>query len=145
MTPSNPQDFEIIPYAGIGPLRFGATRAEVREVLAVPVEAFQKTPTSDALTDAFDDLGIHVYYDSADRCEAVELGGAHAAPSFEQRLLLRMRREEARSWLAERDPELRVSLTDLTSPIYGFALHTESDAPDARVKSVFVFRRGYYG
>jgi hypothetical protein len=144
MTPSNPQDFEIVPYAGIGPLRFGATRAEVRETLQVPVETFQKTPSSEALTDAFDDLGIHVYYDSADRCEAVELGGAHAAPSFEHRMLLRMPREEARSWLVERDPELRVSLADLTSPTFGFALYTESSEPEARVKSVFVFRRGYY-
>ncbi len=144
MTPSNPLDFEIIPYAGIGPLRFGSTRAEVRETLRVPAEAFQKTPTSEALTDAFDDLGIHVYYDSADRCEAVELGGAHAAPTFEHRMLLRMQREEARVWLAGRDPELRVSLADLMSPTYGFALHTESDEPQARVKSVLVFRRGYY-
>jgi hypothetical protein len=144
MDPANPLNFELVPYTGIGPLRFGATRAEVRRTLGVPVEAFQKTPTAAALTDAFDDLGVHVHYDAADRCEAVELGGPRAAPSFEGKALLRMRREEARSWLAGRDPELRVSTTDLTSLKYGVALHTSSDEPEARVKSVLVFRRGYY-
>jgi hypothetical protein len=55
-------EFPINPYVGIGVVRFGMSRRQVRKALGGMVKEFKKTPKSESLTDAFDQLGIYVYY-----------------------------------------------------------------------------------
>ena len=56
-------NFEIVSYVSVGPLHFGMTVDEVRERL-LPAQAvpFMKATTSEHPTDAFDSLGLHVFY-----------------------------------------------------------------------------------
>lgn len=57
--------FEIVPLKGVGPILFRMPRKEVRNLLqslGAPFEAFQKSEELKYKADAFDSLGIHVYY-----------------------------------------------------------------------------------
>src|SRR5262245_57232562 len=57
----------------VGPIVVGMSRAEVRSVVGSKVVEFRKAYFASNTTDAFDDEGIHVYYDDNDIVEAVEL------------------------------------------------------------------------
>jgi|SRR6185437_909983 len=57
---------------GIGSVLIGSSMAHVRGTLGEPTKRFRKTPNSPQLTDAYAQLGVHVYYDDADCVEFVE-------------------------------------------------------------------------
>ena len=79
-------DWVIRSYDGVGPVRLGMGFTAVRFALRSRVETFMKTPDSERPTDAFDELGVHVYYDRDGDCEAVELASP-ATPTFHDRPL----------------------------------------------------------
>ena len=56
-------DMRILPYRGLGQLRFGMARDEIRSILGEEVRSFFKGPFAKTATDAFRTLGIHVYYE----------------------------------------------------------------------------------
>lgn len=59
-----------IPLVGVGDVRFGMTREEVRRIFGYAKE-FKKSPFSKTTTD---DFGFcHVYYDADNKCEAIEI------------------------------------------------------------------------
>ncbi len=64
-------DFIIGPYIGINNIKFGMKRAEVRKALNLMPREFFKISDSDVPTDAYDEIGIHVYYDKSDICEVI--------------------------------------------------------------------------
>jgi hypothetical protein len=139
-------EFEIVPYVGVGPISFGMTRAEIRKVLAAPVESFKKTPTSAVAADAFGTLGFHVHYDSNDRCKAVEFGRVENNPTFRGRKFSGQSFAETKRWLQELDPDIRIDSSGLRSLKFGFGLYAPSASqdPQAPVEGVIVFRLGYY-
>lgn len=61
----------VIPLKQVGLIEFGMSRAEVRQLADMSYSEFMKAPTSSNLTDDFG--AFHVYYDSNDQCEAVEV------------------------------------------------------------------------
>ena len=64
------QQFTVTPLVGFENVRFGMLRSEVRCILGMPVCEFKKSKFSKTTTD---DYGtFHVFYDVADRFEAVE-------------------------------------------------------------------------
>lgn len=139
-------EFEISSYVSAGPIALGMLRAEVRQTLGAPVESFQKTPSSATKSDAFDTLGIHVHYDSDDRCKAIEFGSAVSEPKFSGRQLLKQPFAQLEPWLRQLDPEVRSGTEGLTSLKLGFGLYgtPASQDPESLVEGVIVFRRGYY-
>jgi len=139
-------EFEIRPYVAVGPIIFDMTREEVRRRLGAPVESFMKTPTSAAPADAFAALGIHVHYNSEERCEAVEFGCQSTNPTFRGRYLLGEPFAKVEGWLQRIDRDVRSHSTGLTSLTFGFGLYAPSalDNPQSPVEGVIVFRRGYY-
>ena len=62
---------DVKPFLGVGKVRFGETRQETRQTLGSQFSSFRKSPGANE-TDAFDELGLHVYYDSEDRVNFVE-------------------------------------------------------------------------
>jgi hypothetical protein len=64
--------WEVRPLIGVGPVDFGISRREVRDILGEPSRLFKKTPEAVPLTDEYSALGIHIYYGSDDRLEFVE-------------------------------------------------------------------------
>jgi hypothetical protein len=65
---------ELIPFRSIGPLSFGDGRQVSREKIGSTFSTFQKVNGAHE-TDSFDDLGLHLYYDTEDRLEFVEAFG----------------------------------------------------------------------
>jgi hypothetical protein len=62
----------IEPFKSFGSLKFGTTRAENRKLLGEKFISFKKTPSSTNLTDAYNSLSIHLYYDDNDQLKFVE-------------------------------------------------------------------------
>lgn len=61
----------VVPYVSVGNLTFDDSKDVVREKLASPYTAFQKD-VGESETDAFDGIGLHVYYDPRGKLEFVE-------------------------------------------------------------------------
>ena len=54
--------YELEPHGGVGPVRLGASRDEVRSAVSDPPDPFRKDPSDPYEVDAFDSLGLHVHY-----------------------------------------------------------------------------------
>ena len=132
-------NWQIHPYVGLGALRFGQRRVDVRKQLGDDYSTFQKAPGVDSETDSYDNLGLHLYYDENDCLEFIE-AFSPCEVMYENVQLLR--------------PDLKTVLTDLEdlrmTPRYddqgyffedmGFALFASGDA----VEGVSVYTKGYY-
>jgi hypothetical protein len=138
-------NLEIDPYVGVGPIRFGMTRDEVRRIVGRPVKPFLKGPSSVIPTDAFDDVGLHVYYKEGDLCEAVEMFLA-ADPTFKGQRLIERPFDQLLAWLQTMDDHLDQDDTGLTSYKLGIGLYAPSceERPSDSVEAVIAFEKGYY-
>ncbi|XHF34254.1 hypothetical protein OXH62_04695 [Pseudomonas chlororaphis] len=58
-------DFHLLGPGDLGLIRAGITRDDSRSALKSPFDAFLKSTDSTVPTDAYDDLGLHVYFDKA--------------------------------------------------------------------------------
>lgn len=58
-------NFELLAFGDLGSIKIGLRRAEVRSTLRGGFEEFLKGPDSVVPTDAYDDFGVHVYYDES--------------------------------------------------------------------------------
>jgi hypothetical protein len=140
-----PSSFEIGSYQGILNCRFGMDTSQIRQVLGAPSKTFKKAPTSVYPTDAFDNLGVHVFYKEPGVCEAIEMFSP-AQPTFQNRQLLGQPFNQLRDWLRSLDSEVEIDKVGLTSYQFGFGLYAPfaGDEPDGIVEAVIVFERGYY-
>lgn len=66
--------WRIEPFIGIGPLKFGTPRDQVRAELGPDFRVFKKGRTSVNNADAYDSLLVHCYYDAQDRLDFIEVG-----------------------------------------------------------------------
>jgi hypothetical protein len=137
-------NYEIESYAGVGPIRFGMSRDEVRKVVIGLVEEAART-SSGLPTDFFKDVGIFVYYKEPGITEAVEFGGP-CSPTFRGQHFLGRQYAEMEQWIKTFDPEVVLKDTGLTSRKFGFGLYAESarKRPELPVEGVIVFEKGYY-
>ena len=136
--------WDIVSYVGVGPLRFGASRDQIRLVLQQPWDAFKRTPSDITETDGFFQSSLFVYYDPDYRCEAIELS-APFDPSFDGFSLIGKPFSEILDWTKTRDSEVVIRRAGLMSPKFGFRVYAPSCAknPADPVQSVIVFQRGY--
>jgi hypothetical protein len=140
--------FLVEPYQGIGNINLGMSREKIRSILNdcdVKWETFMKTPTSIAATDAFTNLGMHIFYEKSDVCEAIEVF-APAKPILLGKCLLGVKYQELEAWFREIDDTVAVDDYGLTSHKFGVGLYVPDTVkfPDAVVEGVIVFARGYY-
>jgi len=56
-------NFELLGFGDLGSIHVGTTRDQARAILGGGFEEFFKSADSTVPTDAYDDLGVHVYYD----------------------------------------------------------------------------------
>jgi hypothetical protein len=138
-------EFRIDPKTSVGPIYFGSTRDQVRKILQSPFQEFKKTPKSKIPTDAFDQLGVHVYYDSQLQCEAVELF-SESKPMFQGMSLFEMNANEAALWLKKMDPKLEIEDVSATSYKFGISLYVGEglDQGNSTIDSILAFKDGYY-
>jgi hypothetical protein len=70
-------NWAVRPFIGAGILEFGMSRTQVRVLLGRDFVSFKKTADAVTETDAYSDLGLHLYYDSDDRLEVMEFWGSN--------------------------------------------------------------------
>lgn len=63
---------EIRSYESVGNLRFSDSRQTIRGLLGNRFESFYKGPVANIITDSYDHLGLHLYFDKDDRLNFVE-------------------------------------------------------------------------
>jgi hypothetical protein len=133
----------IEPYAGVGPLRLGSSRAEIEAALGTGSEPVDKGGAQPVAV--FDGFGVHAHFDAPGRCEAIELMGP-ARPALDDIALLALPYEEVTRRLAERDPKVEINPPDVTSRLFGVGLYAPEavEKPQRPPEGVIVFVRGYY-
>lgn len=65
-------EYAIEPHGGVGPVRFGMSRADVRQAVPAVPTAFGRGP-GESPVDAWHDFVLQVFYDEDDRVEYVEV------------------------------------------------------------------------
>lgn len=137
---------QITPYKGIGPVRFGMSRTDVRAALVVPLHEFKRTPKAAMPTDAFPTLGVYVYYKPPGVCAAVEVASP-TEPLLLGKKLIGQPVGEILEWLSSLDQQVKMDETGLTSLRFGVGLYVPAlkNGSAALVEAVIVFERGYYG
>jgi hypothetical protein len=135
----------IDPYKSVGPLRFGLTREEVRDLLVSPVESFMRNDDDLAETDDFAQLGIFVEYDKTNKCIAVEMFSP-AEPIFLGKDLLGAPYAELRNWVKSMDSHAEIDESGLVSTSLGIGLYAEISSSDTKshAESAVAFKYGYY-
>ena len=131
-------EWAIQPFESVGPLRFGMERSEVHRVMEEPPREFKKG-FSENMTEAYDQAGVHVYYDSSGAVEFIE-AFPPANPVYEGIDLMRpdtqpVLADLGRLGLRARDD----GQGGLWFDHRGFVLF----APDGRTEGVSAFRLGY--
>ena len=129
---------EVVPFESVGELRFGDTQAAVRQRLSSAFTTFRKGK-SRSETDAFHDLGLHVYYDDSGVVEFIEafdpaditIQGVHFLGRDVNDVVSDMKRRGYESQEGDGDP-------DFTSA--GIALTVSEEM----VEGVAVYKTGYY-
>lgn len=129
----------ITSFVGVGIIRFGESRSVVRRLLGAPVVTFRKD-VGENETDAFNSLGLHVYYDGRDGVEYVEMFDP-AMPvlngvTFLGRVMSVVDSDLRRMGAKGRAVDVGMIYDDL-----GLAF----TAPTGIVEGVGAFRIGYYG
>jgi hypothetical protein len=136
-------NFEIVPYVGIGCIKFGMKREEVRKCFDNQYEEFKKTPFSETLTDDFG--GCHVFYKKQDTCEAIECF-EESNVMMDGKKIIGMPYAEIKAMFEEIDNSLEFNDAGFTSFKYGTGVYAPfaQDRPSEPVESVIVFEKGYY-
>jgi len=151
--------YEIEPYEGIGPIRLGMTREEIRAIFLEEDRkpATMKRGSDKQPADYYPTLGLFVYYRAPGVCEFVQMFGPPPTfftrgpssfqgpiflPTFQGRTLLGRPYRQTLAWLRKRDP---ATTEDGLSLHLGMALYNGSvDGHLNRVESVSIFVKGYY-
>jgi hypothetical protein len=138
-------EFILTPFEAVGPIKFGTSPDEVRTALNSPWNSFRKFPSEIIPTDAFDELGIHVYYTSNSQCEAIECFSP-VLLTFRGKSLVGQPYQEVREWLISIDSDTVHGDTGIAANSFGIGLYTPdgNDDPDAIIESVTLVDKGYY-
>jgi hypothetical protein len=148
-------EYEVIPHVGVGPVRLGMPRAQVRLAMTRPPNSFKKGASAVHATDAFHDGAFQVFYRGPEpTVEFIELSsglgvralyqGVSVFETTADEVAARIM-QEARFW-AE-DPELGYSyiFPDLELGLWRPSLPESPQAEEVRsFASVGIGIRGYY-
>lgn len=135
--------WEITPYVGVGPVRFGMTRQQVRDAVGAPSEEFKRTPSS-RISDKFTTLGAFAYYTDDGGLEAIEF--TRLQTIFVEKLDLTTTPTDQllrAVLLLDPDAEIEPKSAGFISRRLGAGIWTEGDR-DHPPQSVIAFAQGYY-
>lgn len=145
--------YDIEPSIGVGPIRFGMTRDEVRAAMGAEVRESRRGKQEGSPDDLFPTLGFFAYYSAPGTCVAVEFSRL-VSPTLQGRGFFDRPYTAVRQWLRTLDPMLEETIDGLLSCQLGIALSapranelsndelTEEDA--VVLEAVLAFERGYY-
>jgi hypothetical protein len=135
-------DFSIHPYIGVGPIKFGMCRKEVRETL----DSYTRDQENVALgngTDHFEQLGLMISYSNSDECEVIEFTSP-SKPHINGINLIGLPYKAALKKLHSLNASIIEDKGCIISFQYGISLWSPDRTHNGPVKSLCVFRKGYY-
>ncbi|EOQ62932.1 hypothetical protein F935_02023 [Acinetobacter calcoaceticus ANC 3811] len=138
--------FEITPYVGAGLIKFGMKREEVRKLMSeYEPRAFWRNSYSESATDGYDEIGINVYYDSADKTIALEFYKP-AQVAFNGGEISKLPVFEAYKLMASLDKDIAIDEDGLTSFKFGIGFYAPFYEEDYMlpVEAIIIFIDGYY-
>jgi hypothetical protein len=138
-------DFEIVPFAGLGDVKFGMSPQEVRHLMGTSFKSFKRTPQATFPADVYATVGLFFYYDSAGALEAIEFA-APANPTVNGIELLGRELAELVSELSSLGEHIEADADSAIANGMGVSVRAPlaKDAGRAHVDSALAFRRGYY-
>ena len=129
----------LIPYVSVGPIVFGMSQEQVREVMGTPSDEFRATMAADS--DRYDVYRIHggdirIGYPAVQNiCVSVEvvnpLGLIVSGENIMGRNL-----EEILDWVKKIDREVVVDSAGFVSHLMGFGVYAEHQEEDEKVKKI---------
>jgi|SRR5579864_1340719 len=129
---------EISSFESVGSLRFGDLRQDIRKRLVGNYVTFKKD-VGENDTDAYNELGLHLYYNKQDRLEFVEIFEP-AQPQFRGILFIGRDVSDVSNDLKKLGFSTESDEVGLNCPEAGIGL----TASDGIIEGVAVFRKGYY-
>jgi hypothetical protein len=114
-------DYTIQPFIGVGPVRLGMSRDEVRRVMSEPAKSFRKVRTSHHETDAFHQSAFQVFY-----------GGDHPTVEY-----IELSRDSVVRALYR---DLDVFATPADEVIAHISRNSEFDQSDPEIPYTYLFR-----
>lgn len=138
--------FEITPYVGASLIKFGMKREEVRKVFSeYEPRAFWRNSYSESATDGYDEIGINIYYDSADKTKALEFYEP-AQVDFNGIEIFNISASEAYKLMASLDKDIAIDGDGLTSFKFGIGFYelNYEEEPFLPVEAILIFIEGYY-
>ena len=139
-------EFDIKPYEGIGPIKFGMDRADVRKTLIAPYNEYKQSQYAHNTSDAFDNIGVTVHYDETDKCESVSIWLKHKV-SFKGDSFFNKPAKQIIKWFNKIDKLATVGDENiLTSIKHGIAVGFDEpiEDPNSKVNSIIVFNLKIY-
>lgn len=138
--------FEITPCVGASLIKFGMKREEVRKVFSeYEPRAFWRNSYSESATDGYDEIGINIYYDSADKTIALEFYEP-AQVAFNGIEIFNISASEAYKLMASLDKDIAIDGDGLTSFKFGIGVYEPNyeEEPFLPVEAIIIFIEGYY-
>ena len=140
-------EYGIKSYEGLGPIRLGMTKEEVRAVMNE--DPANRHYFRGPYTDVFEEYGIYVYYTAENGfCEAIEfvlptVGVLYGKP------INKLPYFEVKKWLEQLDNELEEeAFLGAKSYKFGISLYAPQAYAEGQedwlTEAVMVFRKGYY-
>jgi hypothetical protein len=137
--------FIIEPHVGVGALKLGMARSEVRATLQPQVVENTVKSTSKIPMDAFYDACVQVFYDDYEICEAIELYSP-IRTLFAGMSVFETSYEVLRALVSKMDEHIAEKPDGFTSIDCGLSVYApmRSEQPELPPESIIVFKRGYY-
>lgn len=138
--------FEITPYVGASLIKFGMKREEVRKVFSeYEPRAFWRNSYSESATDGYDEIGINIYYDSADKTIALEFYEP-AQVAFNGIEIFNISASEAYKIMASLDKDIAIDGDGLTLFKFGIGFYEPNYEEELflPVEAIIIFIEGYY-
>lgn len=134
--------FEITPYVGAGLINFGMKREEIRKLMSgYEPRVFGENSS----TDGYDELGISLDYDSADKVIAL-IFYEPAQVIFNGTEISKIPASEAYKLMATLDKDIAIDGDGLTSFKFGMGFYEPNyeEEPFLPVEAIIIFIEGYY-
>ncbi len=131
---------------GASLINFGMKREEVRKVFSeYEPRAFWRNSYSESATDGYDEIGVNIYYDSADKTIALEFYEP-AQVAFNGIEIFNISASEAYKLMASLDKDIAIDGDGLTSFKFGIGFYEPNyeEEPFSPVEEIIIFIEGYY-
>lgn len=130
---------EIKPFIGIGDIAFGKSRRNIRENLGSDFTSFKKTSLSVSETDAYDNIGIYLFYDENDCLNFFELFPPFLV-SYKGISFFDQSETTLIQLLRGNGVNLAPNSVGYDAPDFGFGIYVN----ESKIDGVCVYKKNYY-